>query len=116
MVEDEDMLRDLICETLGMHKYKVLEARDGSEALRVGDQHKKPLDLLLSDVVLPKMGGRELAERLARSHPEMEVIFMSGYTENGIVHDGVLDTGINFIHKPFTVKELIGKVREVLAG
>lgn len=116
VVEDEDMLRDLICETLGMHRYKVLEARDGSEALRAGEQHEKPLDLLLSDVVLPKMGGRELAERLSRSHPEMRVIFMSGYTENAIVHHGVLDPDINFIHKPFTVIELLRKVREVLAG
>lgn len=87
-----------------------------SEALRAGEQHEKPLDLLLSDVVLPKMGGRELAERLSRSHPEMRVIFMSGYTENAIVHHGVLDPDINFIHKPFTVIELLRKVREVLAG
>jgi CheY-like chemotaxis protein len=114
LVEDEEDLRKLALLILERQGYKVLAARDGDEALLICEQHKDPIHLLLTDVVMPRMSGHELAKRLESSHPEAKVLYMSGYTDNAIVLHGVLVEGVNYIQKPFTVDALTKKVREVL--
>src|SRR5262249_42302681 len=94
--------------------YTVLEASQGSEALRITDQHQGPIHMMLTDVVMPQMSVRMLTENLAKMRPEAKVLYVSGYTDDTIVHHGVLDEGMNFIQKPFTVSALTKKVREVL--
>jgi PAS domain S-box-containing protein len=114
LVEDEEDLRKLALLILERQGYEVLAARDGDEALLICEQHKDPIHLLLTDVVMPRMSGHELAKRLESSHPEAKVLYMSGYTDNAIVLHGVLVEGVNYIQKPFTVNALTKKVREVL--
>jgi two-component system, cell cycle sensor histidine kinase and response regulator CckA len=114
IVEDSDQVRRLAGSVLGRNGYKVLTAKDGAEALEAMASHDGPLHLLLTDVVLPGMNGRELYEKAAESSPSMKVLYMSGYTDNVIAHRGVLDEGVQFIQKPFTVYGLAVKVREVL--
>jgi len=114
LVEDEPSVRGLAVQTLRGRGYTVLEAMHGEEALRVANGHESEIALLLTDVVMPQMSGRELAERLQKQHPEMKVLYASGYTENTIVHHGVLEPGIAFLSKPFTPTQLTRKVREVL--
>ncbi len=104
------MVRDVLEE----HGYTVLDAANGNGALKLLESHEGSVQLLLTDVVMPDMGGRELAERLHHSHPGMKVLFTSGYTDDAIVHYGVLDEGVNFIGKPYSVADLTHKVREVL--
>ncbi|MCK4786578.1 MAG: response regulator, partial [Desulfobacteraceae bacterium] len=89
-------------------------AQDGEEAIKVSKEHDGPIDLMLTDVVMPKMSGREVAERLNALRPDMKVLYMSGYTDNAILHHGVLDREMVFIQKPFTTESLARKVREVL--
>jgi PAS domain S-box-containing protein len=114
LVEDEEIVRDMTHEILRMSGYHVLESSHGSEALAVCEQHRGPIHLMLTDVVMPHMSGRELAERLMPLRPEMRVLYMSGYTDDAIVHHGVLDEGMAFIEKPFTPNALARKVRESL--
>jgi len=114
IVEDDDSLRKLAHKALQQKGYKVLEAENGEDALRVSEEHEDPIDLLITDVVMPKMDGKETAERLQPLYPQMKVIYMSGYTDNAIVHHGVLAPGLNFIEKPFSPEGLARKVREVL--
>ncbi len=114
LAEDEQMVRKLAREVLEMCGYKVLEAANGGAALLICERHKEPIDLLVTDVIMPEMGGRELATRLSQLRPEMKVLYMSGYTDNAIVHQGVLDEGANFIQKPFSPQTLASKIREVL--
>jgi CheY-like chemotaxis protein len=114
LVEDDAALRALALDVLRESGYTVLEARDGREALLVLDRHPGPIHLLLTDVVMPRMGGRALAERLAALRPEMAVLYMSGYSEMAVARDGVLDPGTAFLAKPFSPARLAGKVREVL--
>jgi DNA-binding response OmpR family regulator len=94
--------------------YHVLTAADGSEAMQVAQQSSGPIHLLLTDVVMPGMNGRVLAERLAPQNPAMKVLYMSGYTDSFISGHGVLEPGTHLLHKPFTEETLTRKVREVL--
>jgi CheY-like chemotaxis protein len=94
--------------------YEVLEAKNGSEALFVAKQYSGEIHLMLTDVVMPQMSGRELAEQLAPVRREMKVLYMSGYTDDAIVHHGVLEEGTAFIGKPFSPDALARKVREIL--
>jgi two-component system cell cycle sensor histidine kinase/response regulator CckA len=114
LVEDEENVRKLTLRILERQGYKVLSARDGDDALLICEQFKDPIHLMLTDVVMPRMSGHELAKHLKSSHPKMKVLYMSGYTDNTIVLHGVLMEGVDFIQKPFTVDALTKKIREVL--
>lgn len=114
LVEDAEMVRDLAREVLESCGYRVLVAENGREALRICEQSKRLIHLLLTDVVMPEMSGSELVKRLASLYPQLRVLYMSGYTEDAIVHHGVLNEGINFIEKPFSPDSLALRVREVL--
>ncbi|WP_449410023.1 CHASE3 domain-containing protein [Methylobacterium komagatae] len=117
VVEDEAAVREIACAILADLGYRVLEAADGEEALRVFGVNAASVDLLLTDVVLPgKVRGRELSERVRALRPDVRVLFMSGYTENSIVHHGRLDDGVQLIGKPFKREQLARKVAEVLGG
>ena len=94
--------------------YSVLLAGDGEEALEVAQAHQGPIDLLLTDVVMPKMNGRELAQELARRIPDIKVLYASGYTENIIAHHGVLKEGVRFLPKPYTLNSLGRAVHDAL--
>lgn len=114
LVEDEDMLRKLARQTLSGYGYRVVEASNGAEAITISAQHDGEIDLLLTDVIMPGMNGSELSARLLKTRPKLRVLFMSGYTDDAIVHQGVLDESANFIQKPFAPDALAHKVREVL--
>ena len=114
LAEDEEMLRKLACEVLKMHGYQVLEASNGGTALLACERHQGPIHLLISDIIMPEMNGDELAVRLGQIRPEMKVLYISGYTDDAIAHHGILDSAIAFLQKPFTTKNLLRKVREVL--
>jgi CheY-like chemotaxis protein len=114
LVEDEINLRRLARQYLENQGYKILEAEDGAAALQIVDGHQGAIDLLLTDVIMPGMNGRELATHISRSLPNIRVLYMSGYTENAVGHDGMLDAGINLMQKPFSLPSLKERVREVL--
>jgi signal transduction histidine kinase/CheY-like chemotaxis protein len=114
VVEDEQALRRIVERMLVRGGYAVLPAASAEEAIRVSAEHEGPIHLVLTDVVLPGMGGRALVSRLEAERPGLRVIYMSGYTDNAIVHQGVLDPGIEFIGKPFTADSLLARVRAVL--
>jgi two-component system cell cycle sensor histidine kinase/response regulator CckA len=114
LVEDAQPLRDLARELLETNGYTVLEAANGADAVQTAEKYGKPIHLLLTDVVMPGMDGSKLAERMCRSYPGIKVLYMSGYTDDAIVHHGVLDSGIALLQKPFTRESLTRKVREVL--
>ncbi|HEX8814854.1 MAG TPA: PAS domain S-box protein [Terriglobales bacterium] len=114
LVEDEESVRQLIRETLEAKGYKVLEAENGDAALEIADRHHMAIDILITDVVMPGMNGREVSSRLCAAHPNTRVLYLSGYAEDAIVHEGVLDPGASFLQKPFTLQTLTRKVREVL--
>ena len=114
LVEDEEQVRSLIRDTLRREGYKVLDAPNAAEARRVSAAHKGPIHLLISDVVMPKEGGRDLAGSLLSSRPEMKVLFMSGYTDQATVNSRWLGDKSGFIQKPFTPAALTRKVRELL--
>jgi PAS domain S-box-containing protein len=114
LVEDQETVRKLAARTLQKLGYDVIEASHGGEALIKCENLEGRIDLLLTDVVMPEMGGKELHERLLKIVPDLRVLYMSGYTENAIAHHGVLDAGTNFIQKPFRPQELAIEVRRVL--
>jgi two-component system cell cycle sensor histidine kinase/response regulator CckA len=114
LAEDEEMVRRLVRDSLTMHGYMVLDAANAGEALLLSQQHKGPIHLLLTDVVMPGKSGRDLAEQLVKLRPDTRVLYMSGYTDQSIVHHGILDGDIAFIGKPFTPNALLLKVATVL--
>ncbi len=116
LVEDDEGVRKVSREVLENSGYRVIAAASGSDALSICERHPEPIHLLLTDVVMPEMSGRELAIRVAQQRPETKVLYMSGYTDDVIDHHGVLDQGIEFIQKPFSPDELARKVRNVLDG
>lgn len=114
IVEDENIVRTIAAKALSRQGYNVYSAASGEEALNMFDDDDYEIDLLITDVIMPKMNGRELSEKILVNHPQIAVLFTSGYTENVIGHHGVLEAGINFIGKPYTPQALARKVREVL--
>jgi CheY-like chemotaxis protein len=114
LVEDEDLVRRAAREVLRKRGYTILEASGPHEALAFCQNFHGPIQLMLTDVVMPNMSGKELAQKLAEFKPEIKVLYMSGYTEDTIVHHGVLDSGIEYLQKPFTPDSLARKVRQVL--
>ena len=117
LVEDDELVRNLANRLLEQQGYRVLKASNGQEALLVAKEHVgETIHLLLADIVMPQMGGKELADWLKISRPNVKVLYTSGYSDDAIVHHGVLDPGTHFLQKPFSLKTLSQKVREVLDG
>ena len=116
VVEDQEEVRSVIAATLRRQGYSVLLASDADDAIAASRSHSGPIHLLLSDVVLPGLSGRDLGRRLLAEHPAVRVLYMSGYTDDAIVHHGVLEPGLAFIQKPFTGDALLQKIRGVLDG
>ncbi|HET6179044.1 MAG TPA: ATP-binding protein [Candidatus Sulfotelmatobacter sp.] len=114
LVEDEANLRYLARQYLEKQGYKVIEAADGAVAMQIAVAHEAVIHLLLTDVIMPGMNGRELAQRISEIRPNVKVLYMSGYTENVIGHNGMLDAGVRLLQKPFNLRDLRSKVREVL--
>ena len=116
LVEDDASVRTLTRNVLEIYGYTVLEASEPSEAIQLSRAHAGPIDVLLTDVVMPQLNGQRLSEMLRSERPEMKVLFMSGYTDDAIVRQGVLQADVNFIQKPFVPIALTSKVRDVLEG
>ena len=114
VAEDQEDVRDLVVQILKGQGYEVLVAADGVEALTICQKYAGMIHLLITDVVMPRMGGRELADQLFHLYPGIKVLYMSGYTDDAIVRHGVLEAELNFIQKPFSLEALARKVREVL--
>jgi len=114
LVEDEEVVRNLTREILTSYGYKVLEAATGAAALSICDTYSETIHLLLTDVIMPKMSGSDLKDQIIKNCPDIKVLFMSGYTDDSIVHSGILDSDIAFIEKPFSPDSLARKVRNVL--
>jgi two-component system cell cycle sensor histidine kinase/response regulator CckA len=114
-VEDDEFVRGTVRVTLEKQGYEVITAESGEEALDVFHKHKgRPIRLLITDVVMPGMNGKKLAQELSGKNPEMKILFISGYTDNAIVHHGVLEEGVEFLQKPFSKELLLKKLDEML--
>jgi DNA-binding NtrC family response regulator len=114
LVEDAEPLRKLAQSFLAEHGFQVLSAANGEEAIELAKTSRRPIHLLLTDVVMPGMNGRALAEQLLPVHPKIRILYMSGYTDSFIAGHGVLEPGTQLLHKPFTEQALLRKVRQVL--
>ena len=114
LVEDEESVRQLVRDTLAAKGYQVLDAENGEAGIAIAAQHSGKIDLIITDVVMPGMGGREMVKQLLETRPETKVLYLSGYTEDAIVSDGSIEKGTTFLQKPFTLQNLCRKVREVL--
>jgi CheY-like chemotaxis protein len=114
LVEDEAAVRSSARRLLERHGYQVVEARHGRDALRILEDGERTIDLVITDLVMPEMGGREMVERVRARHPAMKVLFMSGYSERAVTSDGTMPAGTGFVEKPFTVEQLIRRTREIL--
>ena len=116
LVEDEGPLRKLIGDALRAHGYRVFEAIDGSTGIELAARSDVSLDLLLTDVILPDVSGPQVARRLAASHPSIEVLYMSGYTDDHLAHRGIASSDPLLLAKPFTIGSLLSRIRETLDG
>ncbi len=114
LVEDEELVRNMTRKMLETCGYTIIEARDGFEALKILDAEDCQPDLLMTDVVMPQMGGRELAEKINEKMPDMKILFTSGYTDDAVMRKGIIETNTNFIPKPFTFDDLSRKIRKIL--
>jgi len=114
LVEDEESVRQLVRETLAAKGYRVVEAENGEAGMGAAALYEGEIDLVITDVVMPGMGGRELVKQLAQTRPNTKVLYLSGYTEDAILSEGTIETGAAFLQKPFTLQNLSRKVREVL--
>ena len=114
VVEDEEQVRELVIEMLQTYGYKVLGAYNGKNAIDIYNIHRDQIKLILTDVVMPEMGGKRLIETLQNFKEDTKVIFMSGYTDNAIDEEGILEPGTEFIQKPFSPFDLLKRIREVL--
>lgn len=114
VVEDEEQVRELVIEMLETHGYKVLQATNGKEAIKVYNQQRDSINLILTDVVMPEMGGKKLIQSLTNFKEGTKVLYMSGYTDNAIDEQGILEPGTQFIQKPFSPLDLLKKIREIL--
>ena len=116
LVEDEEGVRKLACRILKQQGYRIIEAQNGGEALSVCKELEKPVDLVVTDVIMPNMGGAELVKNLREIWSDLKVLYMSGYTADAIAHSGVLDPDKPYLRKPFRPIDLAWKVRRVLDG
>jgi CheY-like chemotaxis protein len=116
LVEDEAPVRESVRRLLEWHGYTVIEARSGADALQIYDGNEQGIDLVLTDLMMPGMGGHELVERLRVRHPELRVLFMSGYADKSMTPNGAPRRGTAYLEKPFTVELLMQRLREVLEG
>jgi DNA-binding response OmpR family regulator len=114
LVEDDTRVRELARQVLQGQGYIVLEAQNPQEALLLSSRYTGPIQLMLTDVVMPGMTGKALAEELSQTRPDLKVLYMSGYTDSTIAHHGVLEAGVAFLQKPFSLRALARKVRAVL--
>jgi CheY-like chemotaxis protein len=114
LVEDEDAVRDLTNRVLGSRGYQVLVARDGAEAVELASRHEDVIHLLITDVIMPGMSGREVARALTQARPDIRVLYVSGYTDDAVVRHGILEERTPFLQKPYGLDVLARKVREVL--
>lgn len=114
IVDDEPMVRDIAARILKEHGFRVLEAKNGADALLVQNEWSRGIDLLLTDAMMPLMGGKELADRLKKLRPEIRVLFMSGYTADVIQEESILDSSVPLLSKPFSAADLIGRVNQAL--
>jgi CheY-like chemotaxis protein len=114
VVEDQEEVRKMILASLETCGYRVLEAANGKAALELASRYERAIDLLITDVIMPGITGKETADRLAPLRPKMKVLYISGYSGQVIAHRGVLDDSVAYLPKPFSPSELAGKVREML--
>ena len=114
LVDDSDIVRDVIARMLESSGFTVLKASGGEEALSISGKTEVPIDLLLSDMVMPGMGGLELADRIAQVRPDLRILFMTGYAEDIVTRDGILGENREWIGKPFTQEEIRGRVATIL--
>jgi CheY-like chemotaxis protein len=116
LVEDEEMVRTLMCEVLEREGYQVLSCSHPREGIEVSLRHSGQIDLLLTDVVMPGMNGRDMANQILQSLPELRVVFMSGYTEHVLTREGEVDQKLEYLQKPFTLQTLMRKLEQVLGN
>jgi CheY-like chemotaxis protein len=114
VVEDDEIVRKLTCQALRRYGYVVVEAANGGEALLACERHSGTIPLMITDVVMPQISGPELASRLRQLHPEIQVLYISGYTDDAVVRHGLLDAALSFLQKPFSPSALVHKVRDIL--
>jgi two-component system cell cycle sensor histidine kinase/response regulator CckA len=115
-VEDEQNVRELVREYLSARGYRVLDASDGVQALDIAAAHPGVIQLLITDVVMPRLSGRELASQIAAARSDLKVLYISGYTDDSIFRHGVLEGGMEFLQKPFNLRTLAQKIREIMDG